>query len=100
MKEVYFVDLEKGVRALLQLSRLNGYHEVANLFVPVAHRGKGHGRTLLKRCVDDADSEGVVLTLLVATGGGLTDDQLAQWYRRYGFAPMLPGSLSMLRNPK
>lgn len=71
---------------------------INGLNVPVAARGAGYGRALLRMILHDADASGVILTLApYATGQwyydadkrrewrGLKQRALEQWYRRYGF---------------
>lgn len=70
-------DLVKDGRNTYMLTRIN---------VPVQHRGQGYARQLLKQILDDADREGVIIKLHVSEGGGLSDEQLTEWYKRHGFA--------------
>jgi N-acetylglutamate synthase-like GNAT family acetyltransferase len=69
--------------------------------VDVAHneRGKGVARELLRRVLDDADTEGVTLFLSVEPDGtGLDDSQLRDWYARLGFIESEDNLL--MRTPK
>lgn len=55
-------------------------------------RGKGYGRALLKAMLEDTDREGVTLHLHVDADhslGSLSQDDLRDWYQRYGFRPVL-----------
>ncbi|NEB42542.1 GNAT family N-acetyltransferase [Streptomyces sp. SID14515] len=50
------------------------------------HRGKGWGSEILKEVCRAADAEGITLILSVDPApGGLSDEELAAWYGRYGF---------------
>lgn len=98
----YEVDCEDGKKAVLVVSRFLGSYEIESIDVPYAHRGKGHGRSLLRDCIRDADADQVTLTLLVASGGGLDNGELHKWYRRHGFVPTMPevDSIPMRRLPR
>lgn len=48
-------------------------------------RGQGIATKLLKEVIADADREGVTLVLEVQAEGGLSNEELASWYSRYGF---------------
>jgi N-acetylglutamate synthase-like GNAT family acetyltransferase len=51
-------------------------------------RGRGYGTELLKQVLTDADKEGVILLLSVASDDSdkaLSNDQLQDWYERHGF---------------
>lgn len=50
-------------------------------------RGEGHASAIMKQITSIADQYGVILDLEVAPsqGGGMDGEQLAEWYRRYGF---------------
>ena len=59
-------------------------------------RGKGHGRELLKAIIEDADRERITLHLYADlypdaghSIGSLSQDDLRDWYQRYGFQPVL-----------
>lgn len=75
---------------------------VNRINVPVSHRGRGHGRELLREICRDADSEGATLYLCINPTGPLDHDQLDAWYRRYGFEddPSEGGEGWLVRKPK
>lgn len=59
---------------------------VTRIKVPPKMRGLGHARRLMAKLLQDADEEGVALVLAVeAYDGGLTNEQLIDWYQRMGF---------------
>lgn len=43
---------------------------ISRINVPMQYRGKGHGRTILKRILEDADREGITLCLEPLPSGG------------------------------
>jgi GNAT superfamily N-acetyltransferase len=64
-------------------------------------RGRGWGRKVLKRVLDDADAEGVVMFLSVDPDGtGLDHTQLLKWYCRNGFVPIDGSHVSLRREPR
>jgi GNAT superfamily N-acetyltransferase len=80
-----YVDEASGATARLCSNRRDGWI-IEMIDVPVEHRSKGVGRELLRRITADADAGGVTLYLVISPDrGGLTEDQLAAWYRRHGF---------------
>ncbi len=68
-------DLVTGEGGLV-LNRIN---------TPIQYRGKGYASALLRQILEDAQAEGITITLGVSGSGGLTDAQLFAWYGRYGF---------------
>ena len=60
-------------------------YELSELWVDVNERRKGLGRRMMKLVCDEADRERVVLKLIAATCGGMTNEQLKAWYKRFGF---------------
>lgn len=63
--------------------------------VPVLLQGKGHGNTLLRMVLDDADAEGVTLGLEISSSGPLSNERLEQWYADHGFQAVdlaIPGT--------
>jgi ribosomal protein S18 acetylase RimI-like enzyme len=73
---------------------------ITRIVVPKALRGQGYGSMVLERACRDADNEGVTLHLQVEASGGMTDDELILWYRRYGFEIWKNQKKYMVRPPK
>lgn len=71
-------------RARIDLST----HELSELWVGSDHRRRGLGRRMMKLVCDEADREGITLTLMAAGGefNCMTTAQLEAWYARFGFA--------------
>jgi GNAT superfamily N-acetyltransferase len=93
------------VRATLNVIELNkklGWYMVSSIEVAPAHRGRGYASTMLRAVCEDADREGVLLTLAVAPQGfdGLTYEQLLAWYERYGFKGTALEAGVMERKPR
>lgn len=99
MKTCYTLKVEGTARpAIADLTEMNvSLFEINRINVPGVARGKGHGSALLREICADADSEGVVLTLGVASSGPLDNTDLARWYARYGF---VGGITEMRREPQ
>lgn len=98
MKSLYAIQLSTTALAILDLFGVNedGSCTISRINVPYTFRGKGYGSALLKQCCTDADNEGVHLELCVSGSGGLSDQQLTRWYKRYGFV----GNILMKRTPR
>ena len=81
MKTHYKVDLGPGVQpaAANLVHRRAGRWHIAAIWVPPAHRGRGHGAALLERICEDADYYGVTLTAQPA------DTRAGGWFMRHGF---------------
>jgi GNAT superfamily N-acetyltransferase len=95
--KTWYVDLE--TRAIVDVSHARGTVYVVNrVNTPRLHRGKGVARELMRQVLEDADREGVTLTLWINASDGLTRNQLKAWYRRLGFAPDPTGL--WLRSPR
>jgi GNAT superfamily N-acetyltransferase len=87
MKSSYSVKLS-GSNGLAVLDHCDYYSRgriITRVNVPLAHRGRGHGSTLLREICGDADLERVALYLEIAESDGLNQFQLRDWYRRHGF---------------
>jgi GNAT superfamily N-acetyltransferase len=76
---VYYTDPNKlnmlGLQECL-VSRIN---------IPSEFRGQGHGTTLLNSCLQYADDNKLVLLIEVSSSGDMTNTQLSNWYRKFGF---------------
>lgn len=59
---------------------------ITRINVPKPHRGNGVGSKLLSTICKDADELGATLKLEINSYGEMTDAQLKEWYKRYGFA--------------
>lgn len=68
---------------------MNGWL-ITSIYVRPDQRGLGAGSRLLRDIIADADTENVNLYLTIAadSSGGLTEDQLRDWYMRHGFKPI------------
>jgi len=49
------------------------------------HRSKGYGSLVLKKLTGYLDRHGIDLYACVHSGGALSEKQLVEWYKRYGF---------------
>ena len=59
---------------------------ITRINVPVSHRSRGYGSSILRKIIADANAEYVMLCLEPVASGGLTQKKLEAWYERYGFA--------------
>ena len=76
---VYYTDPNKLNKSGLQeclVSRIN---------IPSEFRGQGHGTTLLNSCLQYADDNKLVLLIEVSSSGDMSNTQLSNWYRKFGF---------------
>lgn len=64
-----------------------GTREVSHLHVPAEHRRKHLGTALMNLICQEADANGITLLLTVRPSDedGLDEDQLIDWYIRFGF---------------
>ena len=84
-----------GSEARIELSRVSRFNHahITQVIVPISRRGEGVGSKLLREVCEDADREGILLTLsaiasIAVNQGkvkGLAQADLMAWYRRYGF---------------
>jgi len=80
------IELSPVHLAIADVTRMGEFlYEINRINVPAPHRGKGHGRSLLKQLTDQADQMGVYLRLAVSSSGDMTNEDLTAWYERYGF---------------
>lgn len=102
MKSTYMLKVEGDMRPAIadvhrwdRISEIEDrpVHMIHRINVPESARGKGHGTTLLKEIIEDADQEGVMLILGPSPSGGLDFDQLVAWYERYGFTWTRSGAM-------
>jgi GNAT superfamily N-acetyltransferase len=70
---------------------------ITRINVMEQYRGQGFGRQILNEILSDADKEGVVLFLEPSASGGLSKQELEEWYERNGFTW---GAWHMRRRPQ
>ncbi len=92
MKQSYSKRLGAIRLAVLDLSPTMGADDmdtdgfiINRVNTPKDFRGKGHARELMRRCLADADAEGVTLYLWINAYGDMSTRQLGSWYKRLGF---------------
>ncbi|MFE9660315.1 GNAT family N-acetyltransferase [Streptomyces sp. NPDC005955] len=74
---------------------------ISEIAVWPEQRGKGWGSDLLAEVCHLADEERISLMLYVEAGpGGLSDEQLGEWYGRYGFLRCENDESVMVRFPQ
>lgn len=90
----------------------NGSQRILLNSIRSFERGKGQGSAALKMLCDAADRFGVSIQLIASSfGDGLSNDDLIEWYGRYGFEALYPdepltramidgGYFDMLRVPR
>lgn len=79
-----------GTRAVADLEPIEGHENsylLTRINVPVRSRGQGLAKQLLEMILNDADREGATLWLEPVASGGLTYQELVDWYERHGFVP-------------
>jgi len=72
------------------------------VFVPPAYRGLGLGQILMNRVLQDADREGVAISLVAKACGTMAQAPLEEWYAQNGFVrrgPAEEGGIKMVRLP-
>ncbi len=72
------------------------------VFVPPAYRGLGLGQILMNRVLQDADREGVSISLVAKACGTMGQAPLEEWYATNGFVrrgPAEEGGIKMVRPP-
>lgn len=72
---------------------------ITRINVPIEHRCKGIGTSLLEEIIADADEEGVILHIEVQPSGGPTREQLKDWYMKFGFMPSAIYDYFLIRQP-
>lgn len=77
----------------------NNCYFIHRINVPKNERGKGYGSKLLKMICDEADKENAILMLQIVSSGEMSDEDLTEWYRKYGFVE-LPSEYAFIRYPK
>ncbi len=86
MKTSYMLRLAPAAVAIADVSKMGSkLYEINRINVPPVHRGRGHGRELLKQIITEANTAGVVLRLAVNPSGGLGRRKLTAWYARNAF---------------
>ncbi|MFJ2112310.1 GNAT family N-acetyltransferase [Streptomyces sp. NPDC087850] len=100
MRPIYF--LHDGAAAASVLDPPGRRKDKPSILTEIAvwpeHRAKGWGSEILKQVCRAADAEGIALMLSVDPGpGGLSDEELAAWYGRYGFQRLQEDETVMIR---
>lgn len=75
---------------------------ITRINVPAKYRGSGVGSQLLSEICSAADTDHIELILEVMSSGDLSDEELVDWYSRYGFKVKFNkdyGSVIMQRHP-
>jgi predicted GNAT family acetyltransferase len=101
MRNCYIDYDHRGIVDLTNIGEMvPGTMTMTRINIPREHRGKGLGTALLKRVLDDADRDQVMITLEIMPSGPLNYDELRDWYARHGFSElsMYPGIF--IRYPK
>jgi GNAT superfamily N-acetyltransferase len=105
MRQTYMIkDPDKGIFAaaiadvvLMRTSpRRQKDYVITRINVMERYRGQGLGTEILEMIFADADAEGIDLLLEPVASGGLTQQQLIDWYTRHGFTY---DAWYMIRNP-
>jgi predicted GNAT family acetyltransferase len=76
-----------------------GLLELSHLTTPSQHRRQGYASILMQKVCAEADRAGKLLLLrpLPFDGDGPDQQQLADWYSRFGFDPIQESPLLMAR---
>lgn len=86
MQKSFVIKLSPVKIAIADVSDLgNEGHFLCRVNVPKEYRGKGIGSQLLKQVLKEADRCKIDLLLEIYPSGGLSYEELRQWYQRYGF---------------
>lgn len=87
MKPSYVMyDGNRNVVGLAYVTEANGKPaELTRLFVSPAHRGKGHGRALLKAITTEADREYKNISLTITPDADMDPTRLVVLFQTYGF---------------
>jgi GNAT superfamily N-acetyltransferase len=98
VKSIYHFEVGDHHIAIADVMPLvTGGHYVNRINVPQRFRGKGYGSRLLNMILEDADNERTMLVLEPSASGGLSQEDLIEWYQRHGFVFRSKGVL--LRYP-
>ncbi|HEU4327449.1 MAG TPA: GNAT family N-acetyltransferase [Roseiflexaceae bacterium] len=79
--------------------RRHGVQFLTDVWVHPDHRRGGLGSELVKAALAECGGEDLYLTVSGFTNQPLTDEQLAQWYARFGFELVGPAAPGMMRRP-
>lgn len=88
MKSIYAMKLSDVALAIADVQPCNDPHTgfmITRINVPEAFRRQGIGSQLLQAVCDEASVENATLYLIPASSGGLSQEQLIQWYTKFGF---------------
>lgn len=86
MKSLYSIRIDESHLAQADLIPTDYGWIVTRIVVPAPFRGQGLGSRLMSEILADADAEKAVLFLEANAYGGLSDEQLRDWYTRRGFS--------------
>lgn len=109
MKHLYFDVEHWGTINVIDLGPWMGTPTciIQGVEVHPKYRSQGVARALMKQVLEDADAEGQTLVLSVTHQteehrGGLSFQQLWDWYSRCGFEPWTEGDMpeAMIRRPR
>jgi ribosomal protein S18 acetylase RimI-like enzyme len=96
METCYVDPATRTIADLVAPGELTPGWTITRINVPAPHRGKGHGSTMLKRILADADAKQATLYLEVSPSDGLDYEELFAWYTRHGFKRVRSGYLRRL----
>ncbi len=101
MKIVYAIPCPGGA-AQVDLMDLNPtLHLITRVIVPVESRRRGYGSQLMEQVCEDADDDGVTLTLEPQPyTNSMSVDQLIAWYAKFGFHPDNVNIGALAREPR
>lgn len=85
MRTCYVIPEQRVIADLVPPGELTRDWTITRINVPDNYRGLGLGSQMLKRILEDADSEGVAIQLEPSPSGPLSYSSLVDWYARYGF---------------
>lgn len=78
-----------------------GLRELTDLYVAHEQREQGRASELLRQVLAEADAHGTTLLLVAHGDGSVSDDDLAGWYRRFGFRYLqFTPHILMMRPPR
>jgi GNAT superfamily N-acetyltransferase len=86
MRSIYGERLSPTHGAQVDVCCFDNEFWITRIIVPLGHRKRGVGTRLLQRVCDDADEQGVSLTLEpVPSDPTFSKRKLIAWYKKFGF---------------